>query len=446
MSMAIFDLEQDSFLLNTGDVSGDDFPFQSRPYFAPVHTRTYVVTEPYLDVLTDGLVVTIACPVIDENDQVLGVAGLDLPINFMSHLVMESSYGDSGRSLVLDDSDIILAYADPSYINSHYSTLHITGESLETELENPTGNLVTYTMNGDTRLGMVANVDVLNWKIVTAMDYSEFDQISSIITALLMISVVFTLVICGFVISGKFSKELLQVHYKDTLTGFYNRAGFTSQVDTFTNGEHTSLGVISININGLKNINEHSGITAGDSHIKTCANQLKDHFGYEFYRMSGDEMLAIAPNVEESEFEAKISSLHEKMREEENYNYSFGHAWGSGHLDLWKLMQESETVMFINKQTYYSANTKQLAVKNNGILSDLLSYLADDEFMVYLQPQVHLKDGSLYGAEALIRRYDKKNEKMVFPDQFIPLYEQKSIIRHVDLFVVETVCKLLQQW
>lgn len=444
MSMAIFDVEQDSMLLNTGAVSEEDFSFRTRPYYEPVLTREYVITPPYLDILTNGLVVTIACPVIDD-DVVLGVVGLDVPIDFISLLVIDSSYGDSGRSLVIDESNTILAYADPSYINSNYSALNLIGENLDRELENPTGELVSYIMNGERRLGMVTEIDEFEWKVLTGMDYSEFDQISAIINLLLGISMVVTLAICGFLITGRMSKELDHLNQKDTLTGLLNRAGFTNQIDEILKMEPKMLGIISVNINGLKYINENSGISAGDKHIMAAIVRLKEHFNYEFFRMSGDELVGIACNVESGEFEEKVDELHKRMHKSNNYDFSFGHAWGSGSYDIWKLMQEADAMMYINKQEYYATSKRQFDQVDNTVLSDLLSYLANDEFMVYLQPQVKLKDGSLYGAEALIRRYDKTNEKMVFPDQFVPLYEQKSVIRHVDIFVIETVCQLLDK-
>ncbi len=445
MSMAIFDLEEDAYMLNTGVVSGEDFSFRERPYFEVMYTQEPMITAPYLDVLTNGLVVTIAVPVIDQGVS-LGVVGMDLPIDFMESMVEESSYGDSGRSLVLAEDNTILAYADSSYINFSYSALNLVGAELERELENPTGQLVQYEMNGDQRLGLVVTVDTLGWKVLTAMDYSDFDTISAVIMYLMGCSLVFTLVLSTYFISGKFAEAMFELHHQDSLTGLYNRVGFTSVIGDTMKSPPETMGILSININGLKQINENAGISMGDNHIKSCADRLQQHFNYRFFRMSGDELLGIASDVEQEVFEEEVNQLHEAMHTGDNYDFSLGHAWGKGNYDLWKLMQEADTVMYINKQEYYASSNRKFDQVDDGILADLLSYLADDEFIVYLQPQVHLKDGSLYGAEALIRRFDKKNKKMVFPDQFIPQYEQKSIIRHVDLFVVKEVCKLLSQW
>ncbi len=245
---------------------------------------------------------------------------------------------------------------------------------------------------------------------------------------------------------GAVNDTLFQLHYRDTLTGLYNRNGYAQRVDQILDEKPKTMGAIVVNINGLKFINENQGISGGDEHIRKSALAIKNHFGFEIFRMSGDEFVGIAPNIPEEEFQSKVMTLYQSMRQENNFDFSFGHAWGGGNFELGKLIYEADTVMYINKQEYYSNSKREFASVKDNTLADLLSYLANDEFMVYLQPQVLLQDGSLYGAEALIRRFDKTNQKMIFPDQFIPLYEQKSVIRHVDMFVLETVSKLQQQW
>ncbi|MFI3209068.1 MAG: GGDEF domain-containing phosphodiesterase, partial [Eubacteriales bacterium] len=188
------------------------------------------------------------------------------------------------------------------------------------------------------------------------------------------------------------------------------------------------------------------GYASGDSRIKQSAEILKKYFQIDFYRISGDEFVGFYDNIDEHDFEKYVWTLCKKMREEKNDFFAVGHAWNSGNFDVLQLIQEADTMMYINKQEYYHAAGRQKEEINDAVLSELLSYLANDEFVVYLQPQMYLKDNTLYGAEALIRRYDKKNNKIIYPNHFIPLYEKKSVIRHVDIFVLNQVCKLLVEW
>ncbi|MFI3254200.1 MAG: EAL domain-containing protein [Eubacteriales bacterium] len=244
----------------------------------------------------------------------------------------------------------------------------------------------------------------------------------------------------------EFSSSIEELNDKDILTGFYNRSFYASKVDEFQENPPKTLGVFLANVNGLRKINAEYGYAKGDGFIKKASEIIKAFFETDIFRIAGDEFVAFFPEVEKEAFESQILSLREKLKEEDSNIFALGHAWGAGRFDCGQLIREADTMMYINKQEYYHSSNRRFDEISDSTLSDLLSFLDDGEFMIYLQPQVILKDASLYGAEALIRRFDKKNQKMVFPDQFISLYEQKSVIRHIDLFVVNEVCRLLATW
>lgn len=204
INIGICDIEQDSYLLHTGDVSSADFSFKTRPYYSPVLTKKSVVTEPYQDAATGSMVVTIASVVVDSGNNPLGVVFVDLSVGFMSDLIVESNYGESGRSLILDSTNTVLAYSDPTYIGADYSSLGITGEEITKELANPTGTLMEYEIRNASRIGAVGLIGDLGWKMVTGMDLGEYNEMANTIAYLLVlvlvISVLITLVICSITI------------------------------------------------------------------------------------------------------------------------------------------------------------------------------------------------------------------------------------------------------
>ena len=64
------------------------------------------------------------------------------------------------------------------------------------------------------------------------------------------------------------------------------------------------------------------------------------------------------------------------------------------------------------------------------------------EFVVYMQPKIDLKQHSIIGAEALIR-WIKPDGTMIFPNDFIPVFEKNKSITLLDYFVYDEVCKYL---
>lgn len=71
--------------------------------------------------------------------------------------------------------------------------------------------------------------------------------------------------------------------------------------------------------------------------------------------------------------------------------------------------------------------------------------LRDKEFKLYLQPKIDLKTKSTAGAEALVRWIDKKGE-ILFPNEFIPVFEQNGFCIFLDDYMLEQTCQLIRQW
>lgn len=70
--------------------------------------------------------------------------------------------------------------------------------------------------------------------------------------------------------------------------------------------------------------------------------------------------------------------------------------------------------------------------------------LKDEEFIVYFQPKVNLKNYTLAGAEALCRW--KHNDKLVPPDEFIPVMERNGTIGELDFYMLEHTCRHIRRW
>lgn len=141
-------------------------------------------------------------------------------------------------------------------------------------------------------------------------------------------------------------------------------------------------------------------------------------------------------------FEALVNEIEANAPQDE----IVGHAWSSGYYWVGKLLEDSQLLQFIKRQKEFCYQNWEVAT--NPHLSKLLYDLSTNQYHVLLQPQILLKKKEedepweCHGAEALIRRSDNT----VFPDEFVPLFEEQGIIRHIDLFVLEIVCQNLQKW
>ena len=99
----------------------------------------------------------------------------------------------------------------------------------------------------------------------------------------------------------------------------------------------------------------------------------------------------------------------------------------------------SSTIWFFDTELH-----KQEELENY-IESHMHSALENGEFKMFLQPKKDLRSGSLNGAEALVR-WQTESGKMIFPDQFIPLFESNGFCTSLDLYMVEQACRQIRTW
>ena len=102
--------------------------------------------------------------------------------------------------------------------------------------------------------------------------------------------------------------------------------------------------------------------------------------------------------------------------------------------NLTRIINKNEMVL------YYSDDVKKASLFKNEMILRVDEAIENDEFLLYLQPKISTTTGKLIGAEALTR-WNYKNEKLLFPDQFIPVFEEQGVIEKLDFSVFENVCK-----
>lgn len=98
-----------------------------------------------------------------------------------------------------------------------------------------------------------------------------------------------------------------------------------------------------------------------------------------------------------------------------------------------------DDIVFYNEKMYKKEQLR------NYIESHMNQALKNGEFRLFLQPKMNLKRKTIGGAEALVR-WVTSEQKMIFPDQFIPLFEQNGFCIELDLYMMEQVCRQIREW
>lgn len=233
--------------------------------------------------------------------------------------------------------------------------------------------------------------------------------------------------------------------FTDSLTRLGNRNNYIAVLQQMKKSVVHDFGVIFIDVNGLKNLNDTFGHDYGDRIIIKVADILRGIFTENIFRTGGDEYIVICRKMAKMEFDAKVADMRRAFAEAGDCEVACGVVWKSTVEDIDTLIRYADELMYIEKQSYYKSNLGKRPLHHSALLEETLQSLENGEFLVYLQPKVCLESGRLGGAEALIRKRGK-DSSVIAPSYFIPLLESELLIRHIDFFVLHEVCKLLQSW
>ena len=240
-------------------------------------------------------------------------------------------------------------------------------------------------------------------------------------------------------------KDLDHANNTDHLTGLRNRSKYTEVLRRYETCPPQSLGIIYADVNGLKAANDTYGHKYGDQVLTMVSRILKQFDHDNTYRIGGDEFIVLLENIEQEAFNTFLVKMKQQFEDQPGCDVSLGCLWTHGETDIYAQIAQASELMYAQKQSYYQNVLHKGTSSVTGIYNEVAKEIAQNRFVVFFQPQIDIHTGEVIGAEALVR---KKNADgtIITPDKFIPYYEIGGVIRHVDLFVFETVCAALREW
>lgn len=248
---------------------------------------------------------------------------------------------------------------------------------------------------------------------------------------------------------------LHRLSYHDLLTNALNRNAFMDVLSQFRPGQYASAGIIYIDINGMKEINDFYGHHQGDKILITTVAKVFNLFKPdELFRIGGDEFVIITYDLTETDFYEKFNLLRNIFCKKTNLPFSIatGSCCVKSPSDLNSLLQQADSAMYTDKKKFYYGKEKTSRYRHN--LDDILNLanysalqeaLTAGQFCIYFQPKISLDTEEFIGSEALIRYINQAGE-IIAPNNFIPILEEARLIKMLDLYVFEEVCKQINIW
>jgi diguanylate cyclase (GGDEF)-like protein/PAS domain S-box-containing protein len=251
----------------------------------------------------------------------------------------------------------------------------------------------------------------------------------------------------------------------DFLTGLPNRMLFNdrvSQAIILAPRHAKKVGVLFLDLDGFKHINDSLGHPVGDKLLQSIASRLVHcvRGSDTVSRQGGDEFVVLLSEVDRSEDAAitarkmlqTVAEPHSIDQHDLHVTTSIGLSVfpDDGH-DAETLIKNADTAMYQAKENgrqsyqFFKPAMNVRAVERQSIEESLRRALEREEFALRYQPKVNLRTGEITGAEALIR-WTHPTRGPVSPAQFIPVAEDCGLIVPIGNWVLREACKQARAW
>lgn len=303
-----------------------------------------------------------------------------------------------------------------------------------------------------------------NSKEVSTIEFME-QHSEEIIGIVCLILVVMTLLISYNLRNALRSNRRIQnLLNKDELTGLLNMNGFYRKWEENLNQIHNySYALLYGDICQFKFINDNFGFHTGNQVLCASGAILLDLLDDEEYcgRLSSDHFAILMKYEDWEPLLSRLQKYMERLNEWRITNteipYKIEFMFGVYLIEQGATTDIHQTLDFANYARRYAKDKlgsfailydekmREEARFAQELEAGLERAIQEDQFTIHYQPQVNMNDRRIIGSEALIR-WNHPDRGFLMPGAFIPLFEKLGVIKEVDLWLFEHVCKTLDEW
>ncbi|GGR19942.1 GGDEF domain-containing protein [Streptomyces netropsis] len=251
----------------------------------------------------------------------------------------------------------------------------------------------------------------------------------------------------------------------DALTGLPNRTLFFERLDRALEpgGDGARFGLCYLDLDGFKAVNDSLGHAVGDQLLLAVAERLRSCATAPdelVARLGGDEFVALVTGpAAQSDVTALAGRMLAALAEpvtidgrDLSVRASIGIVDGpAGELGAAEVLRSADITMYRakaaggNRYELADADSDARVIARHSLTNCLPAALDNGEFFIEYQPLVRLTDGTVRGAEALVRWLHPLHG-VLGPDQFIPLAESTGLIVPLGRWVLEEAARQARAW
>lgn len=277
----------------------------------------------------------------------------------------------------------------------------------------------------------------------------------SLLTCIAIVCVMIFMLVYVWMTLKQANEKISSLAYDDAITGGRN-INYFREMASRAIWENDSIPylVARFDVVNFRYINEAYGHARADDLLRIIGEEGARVFhGNEICsRINADQFVLLAKN--DKEYEKKCENMTAKINDRSRgagIKFPIRLKWG-----VYQLRKDDQDIGIIVDRANAARKTlsgdeKVLTViysdkilgqlyKNKQIESEMETAMRNGEFRVFIQPKWDIVHDRVCGGEALVR-WIKEDGSMVYPDEFIPIFEKNGFIEKLDMFMLEEVCK-----
>ncbi|MEG1512271.1 MAG: GGDEF domain-containing protein [Raoultibacter sp.] len=419
--------------------------------------------------------------VVIEGKPMLALATSYDSATFDTILSMSAFDGQGYAHIVRKDGSVVVRSSSSAALETGYNILNSLSEGsivganswsgVKSDIAAGKSGQIEFHRGSDREYMTYLPLGTQEWSLLTFVPVSVVNAKSDI---LMMI----TVLLCGFVTLAfalltafllltfyRSNKKLERIAYVDPVTGgntiqrFYARAN-----DCLKGTTSARRALVYVNIEKFKVLNEQFGKDACNEILRSINVGVGEDLAQDecLGRQYADSFCVLVHYADEETLAFRFDSWCDNaVRAMQDQGFSwipltmkFGIFVIDDTsmpfpymIDRAKLALDEAPNVFRSKMRYaiYDEQMRQSIVREKQLEDMMESALAQGEFQVYFQPKYTVQTEQVAGAEALVR-WESASEGMLYPDEFITLFEKNGFITRLDFWVFEQVCKTLRRW
>jgi diguanylate cyclase (GGDEF)-like protein/PAS domain S-box-containing protein len=259
--------------------------------------------------------------------------------------------------------------------------------------------------------------------------------------------------------------EMIRAAQHDCLTNLPNRLLINDRISqsiSLARRQNKQIGVIFVDLDRFKYINDSLGHAVGDKLLQSVAERLSSSVRSSdtVSRQGGDEFVILLPDIAHpSDAAASAEKLLSSLRAPHSIEGYDLHIDGSIGISIFPedggdaetLIKHADTAMYHAKESgrnnfqFFAAEMNAKAVQRQSLESNLRHALDRNEFVLHYQPKVNLATGKITGVEALIR-WHHPQRGLTRPSLFVPIAEDCGLILPIGRWVLREACRQVRAW